>query len=159
MSKILLCRSATASSLDTIIFFISCNPFGKYSKTRMHSSRMRTARSSSRRGVPPGTPWDQTPRDQAPPQDQATLQDLAPPGPGTPLWTATLRLRAVILCCPRSFSENRGSYPDDTLCTYISDRECVPNFLYGKVNEKAFSHRYTAPVLSVTGIQNKITSW
>ena len=79
----------------------------------MHSSRMRTARSSSHPGMggsPPGTPlgpgtWKQTPqsrppRDQAPPglgiprpgtppQDQAapgpsTLRKQTPPGAGTP---------------------------------------------------------------------------
>ena len=68
--------------------------------TRIHSSRMRTARSSSRPGglhqAPPN--WDQTPRDQAPPTRH-------PPGPGTPpvdrhtpvniLPCPKLRLRAV----------------------------------------------------------------
>ena len=70
----------------------------------MHSSRMHTARSSSRpRGSPPGTPLDQTPWDQAPPpgtrhpppgtrhppgtthpRDQTPPWDQAPPRPGTP---------------------------------------------------------------------------
>ena len=64
----------------------------------MHSSRMRTARSSSCRGggSPPGTPWDQTPTDQAhsPPgtrplwtrHPSQTRPPLGPPppGPGTP---------------------------------------------------------------------------
>ena len=47
----------------------------------MHSSRMRTACSSSRPGgAPPGTP-----REQIPPQDQASLGSrYLPPGPGTP---------------------------------------------------------------------------
>ena len=47
--------------------------------TRMHSCRMRTARSSScpeRRGL--HSPWEQTPPDQTPPMDQT------PPRPGTP---------------------------------------------------------------------------
>ena len=44
--------------------------------TRMHSSRMRTARSSSHRGggLHQAPSWDQ-----APPQDQAPFQDQAPP--------------------------------------------------------------------------------
>ena len=50
-------------------------------KTRMHSSRMRTARSSSRRGgSPPGTPGTmRTPGDHAPPSPW----NHAPPPPGT----------------------------------------------------------------------------
>ena len=52
-------------------------------KTRMHCSRMRTARSSSRPGVsPPGTPWDQIPRTRQPP----------PPAEGTP-WDQTSQSR------------------------------------------------------------------
>ena len=59
--------------------------------TRMHSNRMRTARSSSRPGgggSPPGT----SPQDQTPPRDQAPAgsrhspswdQTPPPPGPGT----------------------------------------------------------------------------
>ena len=63
-------------------------------KTRMHSSRMRTARSSKRRGgglqhVPP---QKQTPWDHAPPSGPCTPQDHAPlPGPCTsPLRTEFL---------------------------------------------------------------------
>ena len=57
--------------------------------TRMHSSRMRTARSSSRPGGPPsGTPH---PQDQAhtPARDQPLPPGNRhhPPGPGTPPWT------------------------------------------------------------------------
>ena len=78
---------------------------------RMHSSRMRTARSSSRlggwgslhqappgAGTPrPGTPKDQTPprsrhpREQAPPWEQAPPGTRHPPGAGTPPpWTEFL---------------------------------------------------------------------
>ena len=59
--------------------------------TRMHSSRMITARSSSRvyGGSPPGTPWDHIPRDQAPPHDQApTLRSSHPPGNRPPQYQA-----------------------------------------------------------------------
>ena len=77
-------------------------------KTRMHSSRMRTARSSSRVSTrhppPPGsrTPWDQAPprtrhpQDQAPPRDQAppTLGADTPPGADTLLGAGTPRHQA-----------------------------------------------------------------
>ena len=63
----------------------------KRNLTRMHSSRMRTARSSSRPGgLHQARPWDQTPNHtrQPPgsrhPPDQAPPSDQAPPGPGTP---------------------------------------------------------------------------
>ena len=80
----------------------------------MHSSRMRTDRSSSRCGgcvhqAPPdyAPPWDQTPTPLGPdtPRNQ-TPQDQVPPGTGTPLDRHTpvnilpcpkLRLRAVII--------------------------------------------------------------
>ena len=71
--------------------------------TRMHSSRMRTARSSSRPGglhqAPPGTrhpsrdqapPWDQIPfrtrhtLQRRPPSRPGTPPGADPPGPGTP---------------------------------------------------------------------------
>ena len=51
--------------------------------TRMHSSRMRTARSSSRLGG--GSPPASSPRDQAPPQDHAFPRDHAPPDQAPPL--------------------------------------------------------------------------
>ena len=56
------------------------------SLTRMHSSRMRTTRSSSCRGSPPGTtPGPVTPQDQAPHWDQASPWHQTPPqGPGIP---------------------------------------------------------------------------
>ena len=92
--------------------------------TRMHSSRMRTARSSSRPGglhqAPPGTrhpsrdqapPWDQIPfrtrhtLQRRPPSRPGTPPGADPPGPGTPpvdrhtpvniLPCPKLRLRAV----------------------------------------------------------------
>ena len=54
--------------------------------TRMHSSRMRIARSSSRGESPSGTPREQAPPKQAPPQEQIhTPWDQAPPGADTPL--------------------------------------------------------------------------
>ena len=64
-------------------------------ETRMHSSRMHTARSSSHLGVstrhPPGTrhPPEQTPRTRHPPGPGIPLgadlpRDQAPPGPGNP---------------------------------------------------------------------------
>ena len=60
--------------------------FQKFSKTRrMHSSRMRTTRSSGRPGwSPPGTPRDQTPPRTRyhPPKTR-----YPPLGPGIPLWT------------------------------------------------------------------------
>ena len=60
-------------------------------QTRIHSSGMRTARSSkpsggSPPGTPPGagTPWSRYPLDQTPPE-QAPPQDQTPLGAGTPL--------------------------------------------------------------------------
>ena len=48
-------------------------------KTRMHCSRMRTARRSSRPGVsPPGTPWDQIPRTRQPPPPPSRRHPLGP---------------------------------------------------------------------------------
>ena len=52
-----------------------------YKKTRMHSSRMRTARSSSRLG---GGVSTRTPDQAHTPPDQVHPQDHAPPGPCTP---------------------------------------------------------------------------
>ena len=68
----------------------------------MHSSRMRTARSSSRPGMsPPGTPWAQTPL----PQPGTPPRSRHQPPPPQPPWTeflthaseniTLLRLRAV----------------------------------------------------------------
>ena len=62
-----------------------------FCKTRMHSSRMRSARSSGRPGgSPPGTPPDQAlPRTRHPPgadlpPEPGTLPGADPPQPGTP---------------------------------------------------------------------------
>ena len=63
--------------------------------TRMHSSRMRTVRSSGRRGSPPGPPGPEAPqprppRDQTPPprtrppRTRHPLGEDPPPGAGTP---------------------------------------------------------------------------
>ena len=92
--------------LRSLIFSFSCrNAFSAQYETRMHSSRMRTARSSSRRGglhqTPPSTGIRHPPRsrhllgaDPPPtrhspgtrhPLDQAPPWDQAPPRPGTPL--------------------------------------------------------------------------
>ena len=60
-------------------------------KTRMHSSRMRTARSSSRQGgggFPPGTPGTRPPRTSPPLVDRHTPVNILP--------CPKLRLRAVI---------------------------------------------------------------
>ena len=74
---------------------------------RMHSSRMRTARSSSRPAPPPP---EQALLDQAPPWEQAPPQTRRPPEQTPPVDRHTpvnilpcpkLRLRAVIIvCCP-----------------------------------------------------------
>ena len=114
----------------------------------MHSSRMRTARSSNRRGVStrhlPGTrhpPWDQTPPGPDPLWDQAPpLWDQAPPGPGTHLWDQAppvdrqtpvnilpcpkLRLRAVIIRILSLHSDFTAvSKYTNVVCTYrVIDR-------------------------------------
>ena len=48
----------------------------------MHSSRMRTAHSSGRPGgcLIQALPWEQTPRDQAPPSGSIDPRDQEPPG-------------------------------------------------------------------------------
>ena len=58
-------------------------------ETRMHSSRMRTARSSSRRGggLHQAPPRDQVPPNTRHPRDQAPLRTRHHRGPGTPLRT------------------------------------------------------------------------
>ena len=55
-------------------------------KTRMHSSRMHTAHSSSRlgRGSQPGTPPEQAPSKAGTPLGPGTPLEQAPPGAGTP---------------------------------------------------------------------------
>ena len=52
---------------------------GLYDKTRMHSSRMRTARSSSRPGGSPQAPVEQTP-----PGANTLWEQTLPPGADTP---------------------------------------------------------------------------
>ena len=71
---------------NNITFILMCSPMYPFAiLTRMHSSRMRTAHSSSHPGgSPPGTPRADPPGpgtllDQASPR-----QDQASPGPGTP---------------------------------------------------------------------------
>ena len=75
---------------------VSCNHHSilmprRLLQTRMHSSRMRTARSSSRQGggSPPGTPPEQAPGTRHPPGagtplEPGTPRTRHPPGPGTP---------------------------------------------------------------------------
>ena len=63
-------NSADITGLDCLDFL-----------TRMHSSRMRTARSSSRpRESPPGPPWEEVP-----PKEEAPPRGSTPPRGGTPL--------------------------------------------------------------------------
>ena len=86
-----------------------------YFQTRMHSSRMRTARSSGRPGgSPPGTPpWERhLPSEQAPlgadPPEQTPPGTRHPPGSRPPLNRMTNRCKNITL--PRT-SFAGGNYP------------------------------------------------
>ena len=70
-----------------IFFPFSCSFQEQLTKTRMHSSRMPTARSSSHLGVYTRHPRGQASPRTRPPREQAHPPGPYPPGPGTPLGT------------------------------------------------------------------------
>ena len=90
--------------------WLTCN----YSETRMHSSRMRTVRNSSRLllgglHTPPReqAPWEQAPPGAGTPQEQAapragTPPGADPPGAGTPL------------CCKACWDTTCNAFWDST---------------------------------------------
>ena len=92
-----------------IFFSFSCSFQEQLTKTRMHSSRMRTARSSSRLGGlhqassrEQASPQNQTPREQAPPPTIPPRtrhpRDQAPPQPHpSPPWIDTHLCKHITL--------------------------------------------------------------